>query len=104
MKNTLIAFVVAIAAIIGVYALATGNMLFERRAAPYREETRKQTYDTSRTYQQGTQMNIANWCLEMRTKPEHAKAVAAMIRDAAATYSGPLSSENITCIAEAKGN
>lgn len=92
-----------VAAIAVAIALGLGVLWLNRRTAPYAEETRKITHDTSRAYQQGTQLNIAQWCREMRTKPEHAPALAAMIREAAATYTGPLSADNQTCINEAQG-
>lgn len=91
---------IAVAVLLG---LSFGGWWLYGQMAPRYEATRREVYDESRAYQQGTQLNISRWCAEMRTKPEHAKATAAMIRDAAATYDGPLSRDNQSCIREAEG-
>jgi hypothetical protein len=87
---------------IAIAIIAVGFLVWSQ-LAPRQEAVRRDVYDQSRAYQQGTQLNISRWCAEMRTKPEHSKAIAAMIRDAAATYDGPLSGDNQSCILEAQG-
>jgi hypothetical protein len=98
-----------LAAFVGLVLLGWATSWFglvtERPMAKYGEETRKQVYDTSRQYQQGTNRDIARYCHDMRTAPDAAakKAVAALIRSTADTYDGPLSDDNNTCLSEAKG-
>lgn len=86
-----------------IVAVGVVGFLLWSQLAPRQEAVRRDVYDQSRAYQQGAQLNIARWCAEMRTKPEHAKAMAALIRDAAATYEGPLSGDNQSCILDAQG-
>jgi hypothetical protein len=95
-----IAFIALLGWGLGWFSLAT-----QRPMARYQEETRKQTYDTSRQYQQGTNRDLARYCEQMRSarEPSAKKAVAALIRSTASTYDGPLSPDNADCLTEAKG-
>jgi len=102
MKQTVIVVGAVAAAIVFFAIVIIGSMYMDRAASKFGEETRTQTYEKSRTYQKGTNLNIAEWCAEMRTHPDHAKALAVLIRQASATYEGPLSADNADCIAEAK--
>ncbi len=88
------------------WALSWFSLLTGRPMAKYGEETRKQVYDTSRQYQQGTNRDIARYCEQMRTASTAAarKAVAALIRSTSSTYDGPLSSDNQACLSGAQGN
>lgn len=96
----LICFVAVLGWGLGWFGLAT-----QRPMAKYQEETRKQVYDTSRQYEQGTNRDIARYCEQMRTAREASarKALAALIRSTASTYDGVLSSDNADCLTEAKG-
>lgn len=103
---------------IGIGALALGLLLLlgvatgwfglvvDRPMQKYQEETRKEVYDTSRQFQQGTNRDLARYCEQMRDAKEVSakKAVAALIRSTASTYDGPLSDDNTACLSEAKGN
>ena len=81
------------------------GLVVDRPMQKYQEETRKEVYDTSRQFQQGTNRDIARYCEQMRDAdtPTAKKAVAALIRSTASTYEGPLSDDNSTCVNEAKG-
>lgn len=94
-------------ALIALLALGLATSWFglvtQRPMAKYSEETRKEVYDTSRQYQQGTNRDIARYCEQMRTadNPAAKKAVAALIRSTLSTYDGPLSDDNKDCAAQA---
>lgn len=94
-------------AIFAILLLGTATSWFglvaQRPMAKYQEETRKEIYDTSRQYQQGTNRDVARYCEQMRTATDPAakKAVAALIRSTLSTYDGPLSDDNRDCAAEA---
>lgn len=94
----------ALAALLLV-GLATSwfGLITQRPMAKYQEETRKEVYDTSRQYQQGTNRDVARYCEQMRTAdtPAAKKAVAALIRSTLSTYDGPLSDDNKDCASEA---
>lgn len=81
--------------------LFAGGMVVNRIATKYQTETSKQAYDTSRQYQQGTQLDISRYCRQMAEAPNAAakQAVAGLIRDTAATYTGPLTPNNQACLA-----
>jgi hypothetical protein len=87
------------------YSLTWLGRIGERPLTRYDEETRAQTYDTSRQYNQGTNRDIARYCEKMRTteEPSAKKAVAALIRSTASTFNGTLTDDNIDCVNEAKG-
>lgn len=87
------------------WSLGWFNLITSRPMTKYQEETRAQTYDTSRQYQQGTNRDIARYCEQMRreTSDSGKKAVAALIRSTSATYEGPLTPDNQDCLMEAKG-
>lgn len=97
----LICFIVVLGWGLGWFGLAA-----QRPMAKYQEETRKEVYDTSRQYQQGTNRDLARYCEQMRSAGNGAakKAVAALIRSTASTYDGPLSDDNKACLSEAEGN
>jgi len=89
------------------WGLGWFDLVTSRPMAKYNEQTRKEVYDTSRQYQQGTNRDIARYCEQMRDTSQPAasrKAVAALIRTTNDTYDGDLSSDNEACVAEAKGN
>ena len=72
-----------------------------RPMAKYQTETDKQVYDTSRQYQQGTQLDLSRYCAQYHAATGAAKtAVAGLIRDTAATYTGPLTPNNQACLQE----
>jgi predicted outer membrane protein len=87
------------------WATSWFGLVTQRPMAKYAEETRKEVYDTSRQYQQGTNRDVARYCEQMRDAPTASgkKAVAALIRSTISTYDGPLSDDNKDCVSEAKG-
>lgn len=93
-------------ALLLVLGLATSwfGLVVDRPMQKYQEETRKEVYDTSRQYQQGTNRDVARYCEQMReAQGSSKKAVAALIRSVTSTYDGPLSQDNEDCLTEAKG-
>jgi hypothetical protein len=77
------------------------GLFANRPMAKYQTETDKQVYDTSRQYQQGTQLDLSRYCAQYHAAEGAAKtAVAGLIRDTAATYSGPLTENNQACLSE----
>jgi hypothetical protein len=56
---TFVIFVLFIGTLFGVYSL-----YFNRKAMPYAEETRRLTYGQSLSYQQGTERDFENLCLQ----------------------------------------
>lgn len=58
---TVVMFVVVLVLIIG---FAVFGLFFNRHALPYAEETRRQTYNSSQSYQQGSQRDFENLCLQ----------------------------------------
>jgi hypothetical protein len=89
-----------------IYALTWLGLVGNRPIQKYQEQTRKEVYDTSRQFQQGTNRDIARYCEQMRDakEPTARRAVAALVRSTASTYDGPLSPDNADCVTEAKGN
>ena len=98
--------VMLIALVIAGWGLGWFSLITGRPMAKYSEETRKEVYDTSRQYEQGTNRDIARYCEQMRGADSSAsrKAVAGLIRSTASTFDGRLTDDNTACIAEAKGN
>jgi uncharacterized protein HemX len=100
---------IGLAALVLLVLVGLGTSWFglvaSRPMQRYAEETRAQTYDTSRQYQQGTNRDLARYCEQMQTAdtPAAKRAVAGLIRSTSSTYDGPLSSDNAACVAEAKG-
>jgi Tfp pilus assembly protein PilO len=88
------------------WATSWFGLVTQRPMQRYQEETRKQVYDTSRQYEQGTNRDIARYCEQMRGASSTAakKAVAALIRSTASTYDGVLTPDNQDCVSEAKGS
>lgn len=78
------------------------GLVTSRPMQKYQAETDKQVYDSSRTYQQGTQLDISRYCAQYHsaTSPSAKSAVAGLIRDTAATYTGPLTPNNQACLSE----
>lgn len=85
--------------ILFIFAVAFFALGFDRVASPYQEQTRKITYDQSRTYQQGTQLDISRLCQKYDEAPLGGKkAIAQLIRDTNATYTGQLTQSNQDCL------
>lgn len=103
--GTLFLYAAVVLAGIGLLGWGMGwfDLITGRPMAKYGEETRKEVYDTSRQYQQGTNRDIARYCEQMRTADTVAgkKAVAALIRTTLSTYDGPLSPDAQACASEA---
>lgn len=83
------------------FTFAVLGLGWQRVAEPIREETRRVTYDESRAYQQGTQLELARLCREWQRAEGPAKtAVATIIRDTRTTYRGPVSEGVASCLAQ----
>lgn len=101
--------VLVILVFIGLILLGWGmgwfGLITDRPMQKYQEETRAETYDSSRQYQQGTNRDIARYCEQMHdaSTPSAKKAVAGLIRSTVSTYDGPLTDDNATCVSDAKG-
>lgn len=98
-------FVIALAGLAGACLLVVGlswlGLFAGRPMQKYAVETDKQVYDTSRQYQQGTQLDLSRYCAQYHGAEGSAKrAIADLIRDTAATYSGPLTPNNQACLSE----
>lgn len=102
-RIALYAFLAMIALLLLGWGTSWFGLVTQRPMAKYQEETRKEVYDTSRQYQQGTNRDVARYCEQMRTAPtpEAKKATAALIRSTLSTYDGPLSADNKDCANEA---
>ena len=105
MKTFFIGVGVFVALVLLGWGTSWFGLVAQRPMAKYAEETRKETYDTSRQYQQGTNRDIARYCEQMRTADNGAakKAVADLITSTASTYDGPLTPANQGCVSEAEG-
>lgn len=98
------AFVTLVLLIVFGYGLTWLGLLGDRPVKEYQAETDKRVYDNSRSYQQGTNLDIARYCMQMKTatEPSAKRAVAQLILTTAATYEGPLSPDAESCIDDAK--
>lgn len=105
-KTMILVGVGALIFIVALFFLLGGAGLFWNRvASPYEEETRKQTYDTSRQYEQGMNRDILLHCRSMRAaNGAGRKAEASYIIGQAGTFNGKLNSEAQACVSEAQGN
>ena len=91
-------------AILGL-ALSWFGLFTQRPMARYAEETRAQTYDKSRQYNQGVNRDVARYCEQMRreTTDSGKRATAALIRSTTSTFEGDLNQDNHDCVTDAKG-
>lgn len=88
------------------WGLGWFDQVTQRPMSKYNEETRKEVYDTSRQYEQGTNRDIARYCEQMRDTtrpPSSRKAVAALIRTTNSTFDGHLTQDNTDCVSYAMG-
>lgn len=93
-----VGFALLVALVIGLNWLGLWS---SRPMQKYAVETDKQVYDTSRQYQQGTQLDLSRYCAQYHSAAGPAReAVAGLIRDTAATYTGPLTPNNQACLME----
>ena len=83
-----LAIVGVICAAVGlVWLLGFSGLIFQRAAAPFAEETRRQVYQESVTGQTACQANLARIYGEWTAaSPEHKRAFEAMARTEAARY------------------
>ena len=98
-------FAVGIGAIIAApFALSAMGLGWQRVAAPYAEETRSQTYESSRTYQHGMAVDLDELCRQRSlTADEGQKAVLAdTIRLRSARFTGELPSHVQECLNEVR--
>ena len=95
-----LALIVALVLISGV---AVWALFFNRHALPYAEETRRLTYGQSLAYQQGSQRDFENLCLQyaQATDPAAKAIIADTIRRRAQDYVGPPLADNVSgCLAK----
>ena len=93
-----------IAIIVLGYALTTGDMIFERHAAPYREETRRETFQNSVSMAQGTAIDLDNLCQQWKSEKDPAAktGLADTIRLRSSLYEiDNLPSQVAACVREA---
>lgn len=83
-------------------ALAFGA--FDRFFKPFEEETRRQTFETSQTYNHGMAVDLDNFCRQYRiTKDANEKAILAdTIRLRVARYTGELPAHIQSCVEETR--
>lgn len=94
----LVALVLIVAIGFGLSAL---GLLWDRPVSKYAEETRAQTYDSSRQYRQGINRDLARYCRQWRDANGAGKsAVADLIRSTSDTFEGTLTADNARCIKE----
>ena len=99
------AFIGVIVLVVAVgFGLTALGLLGDRHFQPYAEETRSQTYDSSRTYQQGMAVDLDDLCRRYHTaKDVDIKAgLADTIRLRSARYSGPLPAHVEACLGEVR--
>jgi hypothetical protein len=93
----------AFAALLGL-GLGTSwfGLVTHRPMAKYAEETRREVYDTSRAYTQGTVGDLRRYCAQWRHAEGGSRDGAAeLIRATYATYTGPeLPADVRACIGE----
>lgn len=81
--------------ILGIYTLIWGvpSLFANREVQKFNAETTTQVYENSRSYQQGTQLDLARYCTTWRTTPDGPArtAVANLYSETLATYNGPTS-------------
>jgi uncharacterized protein YcbK (DUF882 family) len=85
-----------------LYGFGVMGMVWNRLASPVQEETRRQSYDQSRTYQQGMAVDLDELCRQWRTATDvQTKAgLADTIRLRAAPYRGELPPQVTRCLEE----
>lgn len=93
-----------IAAVAGMYAVATSGLIFSRHAAPYAEETRRRTYDQSRAYQQGMAIDLDELCRQRKLSTDEGvkAALADTIRLRSARFQGDLPYHVQECLNEVR--
>ena len=90
--------------ILVIGALSVVGLVWNRHAAPYAEETRRQTYETSRSYNQGMAVDLDDLCRQWRTNadPVTKAGLADTIRLRSARYTGELPSHVQACVEEVR--
>lgn len=88
MKTALAWAGIIVVAVLGALGLNMIGLGFNRVAAPYAEETRARTYESSRAYNQGMAIDLDDLCRQWRTStdPNQRAALADTIRLRAARY------------------
>ncbi len=96
---------VAIIFIFVVVVIAVGWMFAtsNRPLAKYQEETRRQTFETSRTYIDGKNKTINDYCMNMQpaTDEIQRKAIARWIKSESENFSGNLNPSAQSCVSQA---
>lgn len=95
----IIAGLIVVIIIIAGWIFATSN----RPLAKYVEETRRQTFETSRTYIDGKNKTINDYCMNMQTANDtvQRKAMARWIKSEADNLTGKLTPAAQSCVAQA---
>lgn len=101
MKKELAAWV---AAVIAFFAIITLILLWNRPAAKYAEETSRQVYEGSRTYQHGMAVDLDDLCRQRKlsTDEGHKAVLAETIRLRAARFTGELPAHVQECLNEVR--
>lgn len=105
LKTAILTGFVGLVLIVALLFLLNGlGLLWGRQAAPYAEETRRQTFEQSATYQQGMALDLDALCRERKTTADAGgKAVLAeTIRLRSARFKGELPSHIKECVNEVR--
>lgn len=104
MRKAFAWFIGGVIAIALLYLFAFSGLIFNRHAAPYAEETRRMTYDQSRSYQQGMAVDLDELCRQRRLATDGGikAALADTIRLRSARYMGELPSHVQECVNEVR--
>ena len=86
---------------VAVVATSVVVVVVSRPVANYQAETQREVYQNSLAYQEGAQSDMARFCYDMRTNPDHKQALAAMLREKARVYNGPMTRDLSACLTEA---
>lgn len=96
-----------IVAVIGVlaliYLIVGTNLIVGREFSKFAEETRRQVFEESRSYQEGMAQDLDRLCLEWQTTDN--AAIATSIRHRSSGFKGELPTHIQECVDKArKGN
>lgn len=104
LKDISIGALMLILGLIALTIIGTWALFFNRPAAKYAEETRRQVYDESRSYRQGMAVDLDELCRQRKlATDEGQKAILAdTIRLRSARFTGELPSHVKDCLNEVR--
>lgn len=96
-----IGFIAIVLAIVLFCGLALWFAIFGRTLGKYNEETRRQIYEESASYNQGTVLDLSNLCRQWATADAAGRpAIADTIRLRAASFQGELPASVKSCLVQ----